>query len=445
MSEHLDEATTLLLRSASGQVPVTSKSVTVAVVEGPSAGAKFTFDDLAHRQVLVGHSSTCDVRIADKTVSRRHAGLRLVDRGVVVEDLESSNGTTVNGVLVERAVLRGGELVRLGSSALRVEVGEEQRVLAASEAAHFGSFLGASASARRLYVALERLSQAGVPVLLEGEAGTGKELLAEALHERGPRADQPFLVLERSTGGEREMERALFGVGSFEPGLLERARGGTLFVDEIGDLELPIQLKLLRALEARSARRVDGTEAYEVDVRLIVATRRDLDRDVQARRFREELLALLSPGRIEVPPLRRRKGDIALLVKVFWGRFGGDPAELSPALVQRFEGHRWPGNVRELATAVATHLVDGDVALGVSAAPAEPPDGRASADRAPDMIDAILARGLPIARARQEVAAELEARYLTYMLKLHGGNVSRAAAASGMSRRHYYRLKSKAP
>jgi DNA-binding NtrC family response regulator len=441
MSQPLDDATTQLLQAALSQPPVTSPTVTVTVVEGPSAGLRVVFDDLAHRQALVGQSPTCDVRLADKTVSRRHLALGLGDLGVVLDDLESTNGTRVAGLRVERAILVGGESIELGSSTLRLEIGAERRPLPAADAASFGAFLGASASARRLYLVLARFAQLEVPLLLQGEAGTGKELLAESIHEAGPRARGPVLVLERGRGHVAEVERTLFGGGGEgAPGMLERARGGTLFVDEIGDLELPLQLKLLRALETRTARRVDAAESYAVDVRFVAATRRNLDRDVHARRFREELLTFLSPGRIDVPSLRHRRGDVTLLAKVFWSRFGGDPAHLSPTFVQRLEEHRWPGNVRELMATIATQIVETE---GAPILEAVPMDAEATASE--DFIGTILSRGLPFARARQEAATAFEARYVAHMLRSCGGNVTRAAAASGMSRRHYYRLKSKTP
>jgi DNA-binding NtrC family response regulator len=447
MGELFDEATTRILRSASSQLPVTSPTVTVVAVEGPNAGLRVTFDDLAHRQVFVGQSSTCDVRLADKTVSRRHLGLRVSDRGVVIEDLESSNGTTVNGVLVDRAVLVGGEVVRIGSSGFRIEVGAERRPLAASDAANFGGFIGASNSARRLYLVLERFAQLETPLLLEGEAGTGKELLAETIHEVGPRAGGPFVVLERARGDTPlVVERALFGHeanGERQPGLLERAQGGTMFIDEAADLEPPVQIKLLRALESRAARRVDGSESYAIDVRFIVATRRNLDRDVHARRFREELLAFLAPGRVTIPALRHRRGDVTLLTKFFWTKFGGDQARLSPALLQRFEEHRWPGNVRELIAAIARQLVETSPRPRPEDAVTDEIQATADASDGDDFIHAILRRALPFATARQHVAADFETRYLKYMLDLHGGNVTKAAGASGISRRHYYRLRAK--
>jgi DNA-binding NtrC family response regulator len=440
MTLSFDDATTRLLSNVDTLTPITSPRVSVTVTEGPDAGKRFDIDDLAHRQLLIGKSENCEVRLTDATASRRHVALELEDRGVVLRDLGSSNGTFVDNLLVREVILRGGETIRLGTTSLKLELGTERHTVPTSTDSSFGLFLGASPAIRRLYPRLEMLASLDTPLLIEGEAGTGKELLAEAIHERGPRKGAPYAVFDRGTAPPLEAEALLFGRDAAEPGgfsgpgILEQARGGTLFIDEIADLEMPLQLKLARALEKRSIRRLGGTEAISIDVRCIAATRRDLDREVTGRRFREELLQLFSAARVELPPLRRRRGDIALLTRVFWQKYGGDAASIPPETLQRFEEYAWPGNVRELANSVAKELVPDDVG---------PPPSRPGSEMSSDFIDVVVREGLSITQARQKVMVELDRRYVRHILDLHGGNIAKAAAAAGITRRYFYTLRAK--
>ncbi len=417
----------------------------LSVVEGSEPNPTFAIDDCASRRVLVGQSPACHVRLTDKTVSRRHAAFELEGGALRILDLGSSNGTFVSGVRVRDAYLRSGELITLGATTLRVDIDVTPRVVAASQETRFGRTLGASPEMRRLYPVFEKLAASDVPVLIEGETGTGKEVLAESIHDASARRDGPFVVFDCTTVSPQLVEAELFGHerGAFtgavteRVGLFEEANKGTLFIDEIGDLEVGLQAKLLRAIEKHEVKRVGGSKWAHVDVRILAATRRDLDREVQARRFRDDLFFRLAVARVDLPPLRNRQGDVALLTRCFWAILGGDEAALPPDLVQRFEEYAWPGNVRELHNAVARQLALGDVVLG-----REKP--ASSAPRA-DYIDQVLATDLALPRARQQVTLELERRYVAKMLEAHGGNVSRAAAACGISRRYFQMLRAKKP
>ncbi|MCA9623231.1 MAG: sigma-54-dependent Fis family transcriptional regulator, partial [Myxococcales bacterium] len=222
-----------------------------------------------------------------------------------------------------------------------------------------------------------------------------------------------------------------------------------LLIDEIGELPLELQPKLLRAIERLQVTRVGGREPIAVDVRLISATRRDLDRLVQQGRFRDDLFHRLAVARIELPPLRDREGDVALLARHFWAQHGGDPERIPPDLLRSWEDLRWPGNVRELRNAVARRIALGDLAdlgSGPPSAPPPPPSRAASGQYVAadgDPIAAILALDLPLAETRQRVVDEVERRYLLRALETHDGNVTRAAAAAGVARRHFHRLKKK--
>jgi DNA-binding NtrC family response regulator len=402
---------------------------------------RLEIDGSAPRPLLVGKSSACDLVIDDPTVSRRHCALEVVGARLRVTDLGSSNGTTVQGVAIREAFLRGGEALEIGATALVVTRNQAGRNPVVPHATGFGRLLGESRVMRRLYPLCAKLAASRVPLLVEGETGTGKEVLAEAIHEQGPLASAPFIVFDCTAVPATLVESELFGHerGSFtgatgsRKGVFEQADGGTLFVDEIGDLEPALQPKLLRAIERGEIRRVGGDRWTSVNVRVISATRRDLDREIQAGRFRDDLFHRLAVARIELPPLRARVDDIPLLAEHFRRKEGGvDP--IPPEVLARWKDESWPGNVRELRNAVARL-----VALGVDARAAG-----TTADSAPrDVIADVIARNLPLSQARAAVVEEFERRYLEAVLASHGGIVTRAAEASGIARRHFQRLRAK--
>jgi transcriptional regulator with GAF, ATPase, and Fis domain len=317
----------------------------------------------------------------------------------------------------------------------------------------FGRLIGASPAMRRLYPLCERLAACDVPVVVEGETGTGKELLAEALHEQGRRAAGPFVVFDCTAVPGTLLESTLFGHerGSFtsavaaRKGVFELAHGGTLLVDEIGELDVALQPKLLRALERGEVQRVGGDRWTKVDVRVLAATRRNLDAEVQAGRFREDLYYRLVVGRVELPPLRERRGDVALLLRHFWRKLDVADQPLPQDIVARFESYSWPGNVRELRNAVARRLALGDFAPGPQPGAA---DGHVDVSRgarpAPeDLVAAVLTKDLPLPRARQEIVDAFERRYVERILAKYSGNVTRAAQASGIARRYFYAVKNR--
>jgi transcriptional regulator of aromatic amino acid metabolism len=341
--------------------PVPDASWLLAATLGPDLRARVTIDGTQPSRVLVGQSPACDVRVADPAMSRRHAALEPVAARLRLTDLGSTNGTWVNGVGVTDAFLAGGEEVRLGGTVFRVERGPARRDVRLPEETRFGRLVGWSREMRRLYPLCARLAASSVAVIIEGETGTGKEALAESLHEAGPRAAGPFVVFDCTAVAPSLVESELFGHerGAFtgavasRRGVFEQAHGGTLLIDEIGDLEPQLQPKLLRALERGEVRRVGSEKAIKVDVRVLAATRRDLDHEVQEGRFRDDLFHRLAVARIELPPLRARKGDVRLLAAHFARELGGDERALGGELLARWDDSPWPGNVRELRNAVA--------------------------------------------------------------------------------------------
>lgn len=408
----------------------------VAVTSGPDAGRTLRIDQAAPQRVLVGTSEACALRLTDPSVSRRHLSLELSRDGLRLCDLGSTNGTRVDRVRVRECVLEGEEFITLGATALRVQSTAPSGRL--SEATGFGKVKGQSEAMRRLYPLMQRLAQTDVPVVIEGETGTGKEVLAEAIHEASARARGPYEIFDCTAVPPNLIESELFGHerGAFtgatsqRKGVFELAHGGTLLIDEIGDLELSLQPKLLRALESGEVRRVGGDRWLAVDVRVIAATRRNLDEAVQAGRFRDDLFHRLAVARIELPALRDRDGDVELLVHLFWREFGGDPRALTEALLSRWRGAGWPGNVRELRNAVSRAISLGDVS--------EP----APVDEAPSgPIEAALA--MPFIQGRDWLVADFERRYVERLLVQHGGDVAKAAASSGIGRRYFQKLRAR--
>ena len=294
---------------------------------------------------------------------------------------------------------------------------------------------------RRLYPLCERLAASDVPVVIEGETGTGKEVLAEAIHETGPRARGPFVVFDCTAVPPNLVEAELFGHerGAFtgavaaRKGVFEQAHGGTLLIDEIGDLDLALQPKLLRAIERSEIRRIGGTSFQRIDLRVLSATRRDLDREVEAGRFRDDLYHRLAIARVELPPLRHRHGDVELLARIFWREMGGGGAEIPRELLHRWDAYGWPGNVRELRNTVARHVALGDLAGVGRPAPASV---RPVAEE-PEDLD------LPFPQARDRALEAFETRYVARVLEQNGGDVAQAAAASGIGRRYFQKLKAR--
>lgn len=388
----------------------------LTVLDGPDAGLVVTVDASGPTRLLVGQSPVCSIRLTDREVSRRHAAVGLAGASLVLVDFGSTNGTTVNGVMIKEASLFGGEVIRVGSTVLAVRRGEARACDLGRERS-FGRVVGESAAMRRLYPALAMLAENDGAVLVEGEAGTGKELVAEEIHRASRRAEGPFVTLESSSLATDEIAARLFGDG----GLFAQARGGVIFIDEAGNLPREVQSMLRERLAA------------PCDVRVIAASRRNLDRDVQDGRFDEELFFHLAGGRIELPSLRERDGDVAVLAAHFWSELG--KGELPSDFLPRFEHYPWPGNVRELKSAVMARMTMGE--LG--------PTYRTDESRSVglDLITSVIEADLPFPKAREQVVGEFERRYVERVLARHNGNVTQAARASGVAHRYFQLVKAR--
>jgi DNA-binding NtrC family response regulator len=397
----------------------TDLTYALTVLEGPDAGRTFMLAASSPTRALLGTSPVCSVRLSDREVSRRHAAISVRAAGAELIDLGSMNGTTVNGVLVKEVTLRGGEAVRVGATTLsfaRADAGATPIGTTTS----FGRAIGQSIAMRRLYPLVERLAAGDGPILVEGEPGTGKELLAEEIHRASSRAGGPFVVLESSTLPADQIGARLFGSAD-EPGLIESARSGFLMIDEVADLPRNVQRRLRDRIAATN------------DVRIVAATRQDLDRAVTAGRFDDALFFALGTGRIELPPLRERRGDVEVLANHFWEQVASKTATVGPDLpndlLPRFEDHRWPGNVRELLGVVTQRATLGEL----------PPAyfSNRALESGGDMVATVIQDGLPFPAARDRVLDAFERRYVEAMLERHGGNVGAAARASGIALRYF--------
>jgi DNA-binding NtrC family response regulator len=398
---------------------------------------------LTEEGLVIGTSSKAGFRLKDPSVSRKHVELSAVADGIRVRDLESTNGTMIGGNRITEAVVPLGSVLVLGKTKLELIRVVERHALPLSRRRRFGELIGSSAPMRQVYALLERAAEADVTVLVEGETGTGKELAARAVHHSSARSAHSFQIVDCGAVSPTLIEAELFGHvrGSFtgadrdRPGAFELANQGTLFFDEIGELPLALQPKLLRALETREVRRIGGTARIPVDVRFVAATNRNLASEVKRGRFREDLFYRLNVFRVVMPPLREHREDIPLLVKHFLEPLSDSP--LSEELLSRMTQLDWPGNVRELRNAVerAVVLARGEKTSRAAAGSADGSgaDGDAAA---PMEIDA----SRPFKEVKAEVVSRFERTYLEQVLERTRGNISAAAREAGIDRKHMERL-----
>ncbi|HVY49573.1 MAG TPA: sigma 54-interacting transcriptional regulator, partial [Minicystis sp.] len=389
----------------------------------------------------IGSNASNDLVLADPLVSQFHCRLRMAEGTWRVVDLGSRNGTRVDGVRVRDADLPLPECrIEIGNSVLRVrQLGAVERD-DVPDVDRFGALVGASLPMRRLFATLERLARTDATVLLEGESGTGKEVIATELVQRGPRADAPLVIVDCGAISPSLVESELFGHmrGAFTGadrdriGAFEAANGGTVFLDEIGELPLALQPKLLRALEAREIRRVGDTRTRKVDVRVIAATNRTLEVEVNQRRFREDLYFRLSVVTVRVPPLRERIADLPLLVDAFLDQLGARSAAglFTPEVLDEMARCDWPGNVRELR-----NYIERAVVLRTTK-PAKQSGTHRIQRMAPPEIDL----DTPFKAAKEAVVEAFDRAYLTALIGWSSGNITQAARRAGMDRIHLHRL-----
>ena len=404
------------------------------VLDGPGRGQRVPIGDVP---LVVGRGEGCDLRLDDRRVSREHCRITLGRYGYAVTDLGSQNGTIFEGSRVGEITVAPGAILRIGDTHV-VLAGESDRDgIAPLAVDRFGELWGKSLVMRRAFAVMELAAASKATVLLGGETGTGKELAAHAIHAASPRRDGPFEVFDCGAVVPSLLASELFGHsrGAFtgaetdRRGVFARAHGGTLFLDEIGELPLELQPSLLRACESGRVQVVGGG-AESVDVRVIAATRRDLPEEVAAGRFREDLYYRLNIVTIMLPPLRARREDLSGLVARLLAELGATaPGPIDGPNLALLNAHAWPGNVRELRNTLERALVRAGLdapfsALGLELAAA------GYAERGAGSFQ----------DGKRDAVARFEREYLVGLMRDHGGNLRRAARASGIERTQLRRL-----
>lgn len=478
----------------------------VLIADGPDKGKIF---DLDKPKATIGRSTICEVRLNDRSVSGSHAEFEATESGVIVRDLGSTNGILLGETRLREAVVPIGTRLKMGNSTLQLIPAEGVVDIPLSKDDQFFDMVGRSVIMRQVFAQLERVANSDITVLITGETGTGKELVARALHKSSKRVKAPLVVQDCSAMPQTLVESVLFGheKGAFtgaterKTGSFEQAQGGTLFLDEIGELPLDQQSKLLRVLENREIRRVGGEKTIPVDVRVLAATNRDLRQMVSQGQFREDLYYRLAVVTVELPPLRARRDDIALIANALLARFCERNPTLGPRTfdaqaLSRLLSMPWPGNVRELRNVIerAASLTDGnEITVGdlapagavdktppagvapITAATAEAILASAAHNRAPTPTPAAPMSAptanaattpastttttaatapttttnnnsyeslsqLPFKDAKARLLEAFEPAYLRALLARHHGNITRSANDAGLTRYHLREL-----
>ena len=422
------------------------------VLDGANKGKKI---DLNKQAIKVGKRENNDLIIEEKTISRNHLEIVQTEDSYLLRDLESTNGTYINDIRVKEAYLTPGDIIRVGTVRIEFIAFDEKVQIEPSTRNEFGPLLGRSRKMRQIFSILEKISPTNATVIIEGETGTGKEVVARAIHQHSTRKNKPFIVFDCSAVAPNLIESELFGhmKGSFtgavatRKGAFEEANGGTIFLDEIGELSPDLQPKLLRALEQREIKKVGSNESAPIDVRVICATNRNLRKEVAENRFREDLYYRLSVVKIHLPPLCERPDDIPFLIErvLANSKFNLTPdgklkiTSVEDDALKILHRYQWPGNVREMVNFLerVVPLVDGNAIRGQDASfvfqEMERDDEEATERMSIDM-------GLPFKEAKQKIVENFEKDYLAALLRRNNYNISKTAREAGIDRKHIRNL-----
>jgi DNA-binding NtrC family response regulator len=420
----------------------------LSVVKGPDKGTEVVLEG---QTVVVGSDETCQLRLTDGSVSRRHFELSGGPGGYRMRDLRSTNGVFIDGVQVLDAKISDKARLVVGRTEIKFEPERHEIQWPLSAHEHFGDVLGKSTTMRRAFALLERAAPTDSAIVLEGETGTGKEALARAIHDKSPRGQEPFVVVDLSASNEQLIESDLFGHDASvnrpvaRAGALEEANGGTLYINEVSELPLSLQPKLLRVIEAKELKKSAQGNPVKVDCRLICSTQKDLEAEVRAGRFREDLFFKLAVFKVRVPPLRERPEDVSMLVRHFEARSMVESktrvAPLSDEMVEMLGRHDWPGNVRELRAVLERLAAFPDLgAQAIARALGKNMEGEEASGKtmSADMSKQLLA--LPYHEAKDRVLESFEKTYLVEHLKAANGVVTRAAQRAGLPRQSVHRM-----
>ncbi len=442
---------------------ITLRRCKLALMRGDTPREYVYEQDVVH----LGAMEDNDLVLDDETVSRNHCKIVREGDQYVITDLGSTNGTFVNRVRIREAFLHENCTLTLGKTDIKFQPIDEKLRIVPSDRERYGEIIGRDRAMREIYAILEKIAPTDATIVIEGETGTGKEVVARTIHQQSRRRDAPFIVFDCGAVPENLIESELFGheKGSFtgaistRQGVFELAHGGTVFLDELGELQIDLQPKLLRVLEQREIKRVGGVKPIKVDVRIVAATNRDLEEEVRAGRFREDLFYRLTVVRVQLPPLRERREDIDLLARHFLaqGSFNRDRlgakkvTGFSPAVLERLRQYDWPGNVRELHNVIerAVSFAEDDVVE-----PGDLPDHIAYPRNAGDVAsETNPSIALPEARpellggtfkdAKEQWVSSFEADYIAGLLRKNKGNISHAAREADIDRKYFRKLMKK--
>ena len=428
------------------------RKTVLLITSGPLQGKEFPIDK---DEYVLGSGLNVNLKLDDSAVSRRHCEIKVNEQGYSIADLDSTNGTFVNGVRIASAFLNPGAEMQVGNTRIVFCPLQEARELQISPSETFGSVVGRSIGMRRVFYIAETYAPTDASIMITGETGTGKEVVAEEIHRHSPRASKPFVVIDCAALAKDLIESELFGhvkgaftgAASDRPGAFEYANGGTVFLDEIGDLAPELQPKLLRVLEKHEIRRVGTNAVQKIDVRIICATNRRMDLEVNEGRFREDLFYRLCVVNLELPPLRRRKEDIPLLARKFVSDLHGSDAldEIVDfdAAMDVLRRQEWPGNVRELRNLIdrafysPSRPIDLTACLNLGRL-GRMPEQAEPATALPQKDDEIGNR--PFKEEKASLVDDFERKYIMKLLKRNDGNVSKSAREAGIERAYLQRL-----
>jgi transcriptional regulator with PAS, ATPase and Fis domain len=421
--------------SLGGRMSLKVRAATIHVAKGPDSGRQAKLDQVSF---IVGVGESADLRLTDPAVSREHLRIQLGTNGIRIRDEGSKNGTYLGGTRIHDVTLANDTALQIGGTTLAFTIATDSIVLPLSVNDRFGDAIGTSNVMRYLFAQLERAAGSDLTVLVEGESGVGKDLLARAIHAKSPRKEGPFVIADCSAIPEHLIESELFGHerGSFtgadraRKGVVEEANGGTLFLDEVGELPLDLQPKLLRMMEQREVRPIGSNTPRAVDVRVIAATNRRLAEAARTGEFRNDLFYRLAVVRVAVPPLRERPEDILPIARNMLRTLKRDQnADFPEDFASMLVAYNWPGNVRELRNVVERHAVLGSDEKGLFE------EAKAMTRSA----DAELAN-LTYHEARKVVLDRFDEEYLPRVLERAEGVVARAAELAGVARPSFYRM-----
>jgi DNA-binding NtrC family response regulator len=427
----------------------------LVVIDGPDVGRQMTVDKPI---VRIGSNEKNDLVLLDNTVSRFHCEIRRVRDEYLFIDRQSTNGCYLGDLrLVEGYLYPNCELL-IGNCLVRFEPLVESIEIVPIKADQYGELIGSAEKMRKVYGLLDKVAPSELSVVIQGQTGTGKELVSRAIHQFSRRKDGPLVIFDCSAFPESLLESELFGheKGAFSGairthrGVFERAEGGTIFFDELGEMSVNLQPKFLRALESGEIRRVGGERTIKIDARVVSATNRNLLSMVEEGTFRQDLYYRLAKVTLNLPPLRERIEDLPTLCEHFieqLKRRGNVPIHVlgfGPEALLTMSRYDWPGNIRELKNVVerAAAFCEGDLIQ-----PEDLPGdicARLGMDASNKMSQSpSVTPGLGLKEAKELMVSNFERDYLVGLLKQYNMNISRVAREAGIDRRHVYRLMKK--